>query len=64
MKYLNPKRSIKPQKAVKILKEHGQDITYEQAELILDFMYKFGQIAIDQYVFKDEKDDENRTAPE
>lgn len=55
MKYLNPKRSIKPQKAIKILKEHGHDVSYEQAELILDFMYKFGQIAVDIYVTKDEK---------
>lgn len=61
MKYLNPKRSIKPQKVIKVLKEHGQEVTYEQAELILDFMYKFGQIAIEQYVVKDEKGDENRT---
>ncbi|MEJ5993797.1 hypothetical protein WG904_05125 [Pedobacter sp. Du54] len=61
MKCLNPKRYIKPQKAVKILKEHGQEVSYEQAELILDFMYKFGQLAIDIYVPKDEKGDENRT---
>jgi hypothetical protein len=64
MKYLNPKRSIKPQKAIKILKEHGQEFTYEQAELIVAFMYKFGQIALDIYVTKDEKGDENRTAIE
>ncbi len=34
MKYLNPKRSIKPQKVIKILKEHSQEVTHEQAELI------------------------------
>ena len=61
MKYLNPKRSIKPRKAIKVLKEHGQEVTHEQAESILDLMYKFGQIAINQYVIKDEKGDENRT---
>ncbi|HKG07690.1 MAG TPA: hypothetical protein VKB19_14570 [Pedobacter sp.] len=48
MKYLKANRSIKPQKAIKILKEHGQEVIYEQTELILEFMHKFGRKAIKQ----------------
>lgn len=55
MKYSNPNRFIKPQKVIKILKGHGQELTYEQVELILDFLYKFGELAVKQYVNNDEK---------
>jgi hypothetical protein len=44
------KRRVTPQQAVKILKEHGTIVTLEEAKLILDFLYKFGKLAIDQYV--------------
>ena len=49
------KRSITPQKAKEILNEHGTHVTLEEAKIILDFMYKFGKLAVIQYVinFKD-----------
>ena len=46
------KRSVTPEKAVKILHEHGTIITLEEAKKILDFMYKFAKLAIDQQVNK------------
>jgi hypothetical protein len=42
------KRSITPEKAVEILKGHGTIITAEQAKLILDFLYKFGKLTLNQ----------------
>ncbi|EHQ24804.1 hypothetical protein Mucpa_0615 [Mucilaginibacter paludis DSM 18603] len=48
---LPDKRSITPEKAVEILKKHGTEITVDQAKLMLDFLYKFAKLALDQ-VFK------------
>lgn len=42
------KQSIKPEKAVEILKKHGTIITVEEAKLILDFLYKFGRLTLNQ----------------
>lgn len=47
---LNEKRTITPEKAVKILQEHGTIVTIEEAKLILDFMYKFTTLAVNQIV--------------
>lgn len=47
---LNEKRSITPQKAVDILREHGTIVTIEEAKLILDFMYKFAILSVNQIV--------------
>lgn len=47
---LKQRRKVTPEIAVKILAEHGTKVTKEQAKLILDFLYKFGQLALDQYV--------------
>lgn len=47
---LRQRRKVTPTMAVKILAEHGTKVNKDQAKLILDFMYKFGQIALDQYV--------------
>lgn len=55
MKYLNPKCSIKPKNVIRILKDYDQEVTHEQAELILDLLYKFGELLVKQYVIKDEK---------
>jgi hypothetical protein len=41
------KRYITPAKAVEILAKHGTKITLEEAQIILDFMYKFGKLAIE-----------------
>jgi len=44
------KRTVTPEKAVKILQEHGTIVSIEEAKIILDFMYKFGRLAVDQQV--------------
>jgi hypothetical protein len=49
---LQNKRSVTAEKAVKLLKEHGTIVSLEEAQLILDLMYKFGKLAIDQQVNK------------
>lgn len=47
------KRTIFPAKAVKILKEHGTEITIQEAEIILNLMYKFAKLSIIQAIEKD-----------
>jgi len=44
------KRAVTPEKAVEILQEHGTIVSIEEAKIILDFMYKFGKLAVDQQV--------------
>lgn len=44
------KRNVTPERAVKILQEYGTIVTIEEAKKILDFMYKFAKLAIDQQV--------------
>lgn len=46
------KDRIPPEKAVKILKEDGIEVTIEQAKVILDFLYEMAEIAVDQYLSK------------
>jgi hypothetical protein len=41
------KRNVTPAKAVEILAKHGTKATLEEAQIILDFMYKFGKLAIE-----------------
>lgn len=40
------KRTLTPQKAVAILKGYDTIITLEEAEIMLDFLYDFVQLAI------------------
>lgn len=42
------KGKVTPEKAIKILKEYGTNVTVDEAKLILDLMYKFGKLAIEQ----------------
>jgi len=44
------KRKVTPKQAVKLLKEHGTIVTEAEAELIIDWMYKFGKQAVDTYI--------------
>jgi hypothetical protein len=44
------RRRVTPQQAVKLLKEYGTIVSIEEAKLILDFLYNFGKLAMDQYV--------------
>ena len=41
---------ISPERAVKLLKEDGIDVTIEQAQVILDFMYEMAEIVVDQFL--------------
>jgi hypothetical protein len=41
-------QKIQPEKAIEILREHGMDVTVEQAKLILDFFCKLANIALTQ----------------
>jgi Ca2+-binding EF-hand superfamily protein len=45
------KRSITPEKVVKILQENGTNVTQEEAQKILQFLYKFGKLTLEK-VFK------------
>ena len=42
------KRTVTPEKAVEILKKHGTKITIEEAKLMLDFIYKFANLTLNQ----------------
>jgi hypothetical protein len=44
------KRSVTPEKAVKILQEHGTIVSLEEAKIILDFMYKIAKLSVEQYI--------------
>jgi len=50
MKHIRPnfKRSIIPSRAVKILQEHGTNVSEEEAELILNFLYNFAKLSVQQ----------------
>ena len=49
---LSEKRNITPQQAVKILEQSGLKVTEKDAEIILDFLYFFGKLSVNQYVEK------------
>lgn len=42
----NEKRSVTPEKAVKILQEYGTVVSIEEAKIMLDFLYKFGNLTL------------------
>jgi hypothetical protein len=44
------KRSITAEKAAKILKENGTIVTLEEAQIILDLMYRMAKLSINQYI--------------
>jgi len=51
IQYIRPEtRRVTPQQVVKVLQENGTKVTIEEARLILDFLYDFGTLAIDQYI--------------
>jgi len=41
-------RGVRPEKAIKILKKHGTNMSFEEAEIMLDLMYKFTKLAVNQ----------------
>lgn len=50
------KECVSAQKAVEILKNAGAEVTEYQAGLILDFLEKMANIALDQFLNDFEKD--------
>lgn len=54
MNNYNPleKRKVKPEKVVKILAQHGTDVTVEQGQLILDFAYIFAKLWLKEVKMK------------
>nr|WP_294895167.1 hypothetical protein [uncultured Pedobacter sp.] len=42
----NKKRNITPEKAIKILEQHGTFVSLEEAKIVLDLMYKFAKLAL------------------
>ena len=42
-------RVIKPERVIQMLKEDGMIVTIEQANLILEILYKLADIALSQY---------------
>jgi hypothetical protein len=49
------KRKITPEIAVQILNENGTFVSLEEAAKILDLMYKFAKLSIDQQFKSDRK---------
>lgn len=52
---MEPSRNITEAKAIEILKEHGTELTIEEAEAVLGLMYKFADIALRQLKNTDQK---------
>lgn len=46
---------LSPEKAMEIMKKEGLEVSYKEAELILEFLYWFAKIAISIYVEKEAK---------
>ncbi|WCT14953.1 hypothetical protein [Mucilaginibacter jinjuensis] len=47
---VDEKRNITPEQAIKILQEHGTNVTIEEVQKILDFLYKIGKLSVNQYI--------------
>ncbi|MBC9797577.1 hypothetical protein [Sinomicrobium weinanense] len=45
-------KRMSPEKVVSILSSYGEDITLEEAETLLDFLYELASIALRQSLFK------------
>lgn len=49
------RRSITDIKAIKLLKEHGTEVSPERAKLILDFLYGFVKLSVKQVIDRDSR---------
>jgi len=47
---LGEKRTITASKAVETLRRHGTKISEEEAEVILDFMYKMSKLTVENFI--------------
>jgi hypothetical protein len=53
------KRKVTPEKAKEILEKHGTKITLDEAKIMLDMMYKFAKLCVQQ-LLKSHTSHENR----
>jgi hypothetical protein len=62
MEFLRPpeKRTITPEKAVRILAKHGTFITPEKAKLMLDFLYRIGNLSVSEALKRVKKPQKRR----
>ena len=51
------KRKVTAEEVVELMKKHGETLTIEQAEKVLDFMYKMAEITLS--ILLDEKRQKN-----
>lgn len=51
--HLSDKRTISARKAMEILLKHGTVVSINEAEIILDFMYKFAKLSLKQVLERD-----------
>ncbi len=49
---------VTPIQAMEILKKAGHQVTYAEAELILDMLYKFANVALENMLYKIRKEDD------
>ncbi|ROI02538.1 hypothetical protein EGI16_12935 [Chryseobacterium sp. G0240] len=49
------RKKLTPEKVVNILGKHGTKVSAEEAEIILQFMRKIADVAVNQYLY-DKKD--------
>jgi hypothetical protein len=54
------KQNVTPERAVKILAKHGVIIPPEKAKIMLDFLYKLGNLSVSQCLKKVEKPKKRR----
>lgn len=54
IKVIPQKRTIIPERAVRVLAKYGQKITLAEARIILDFIYNFAILSANQ-VLKDDR---------
>jgi len=52
------KRKVTPEEVVGLLKKDGEIITIEQAQILLDFMYKFARITLEILLDENKSKDE------
>jgi hypothetical protein len=58
---IEKQRKVTPQIAVDVLKKHGTKISLEEAEIILDFMYKMAKLTVENHSKKGQNDPKKAT---
>jgi len=46
------KRNVTPSQTVEVFRKHGEEITEEEAEILLEFLYFFAKLSVCQQVEK------------